>query len=397
MIARMASPYRWVVLAVSVVAFVQTHLHRLGFAALIPIFVADLGLSYAAAGTIQTAYFWTYTVTQVPIGLIVDRFGARRVMLVCMALLGLGAAAFSASTSFAASILARMLVGLGASAVWVPGMRLVSEWFPPRERARATGLISSGGGVGGTLGLLLLPWLATAWGWRWAYGVTVAPALLTLVLIALFVRPGPGSAAPPAGPGNLAAVLRVRPLWPLNLMVFFSYGAHFSFLTFLPSFLVSALGASKPEAGLVTGLITGGTIVSWPLAGWLSDRQGRRKPLTILGQGAAVAGPAVFALVVPHLALAGAAITALVMGLLIGGMILPFVMTVELVEPALAGTAAGVTNASCFVGAMVLPIVLGRVVDVTGGFTAAFLVAAGLQLAALGCCLRVRETGRRAW
>ena len=68
-----------------------------------------------------------------------------------MALLAAGAGAFAVSGGFTSAILARMLVGLGAAAVWVPGMRLVTEWFPVEERARATGMMSAGGGIGGTL------------------------------------------------------------------------------------------------------------------------------------------------------------------------------------------------------------------------------------------------------
>lgn len=77
----MATPHRSVILAVIVVAFMQTHLYRMAFAPLIPTFVADLGLTYAAAGTIQAAYFWTYALVQVPIGVIADRWGVWRVML----------------------------------------------------------------------------------------------------------------------------------------------------------------------------------------------------------------------------------------------------------------------------------------------------------------------------
>jgi len=225
--------YRWAVLAVTIVAFMQTHLHRLAFASLIPIFVADLGLTYAAAGTIQTAYFWTYALAQVPIGLLTDRWGARRVMLVCSAVLGLGALAFAASTTYAALLLSRMLVGLGAAAVWVPGMLLITQWFPASERGRAAGLMSAGGGVGGTLGLVLVPVLAATLGWRMAYGVTLVPALITLGLIALLIRGRrDGEAAPArrAGAGSLRRVLAVRAMWPLNINVIFSYGGYFSFM-----------------------------------------------------------------------------------------------------------------------------------------------------------------------
>lgn len=387
------SAYRWVILAVSVVGFIQTHLHRMAFAPLIPTFVADLGLSYAAAGAIQTAYFWTYTAVQVPIGVIADRWGSRRVMAACMLVLALGALAFAASGTYVESIAARMLVGLGAAAVWVPSMRLVSEWFPERERGRVTGLVSAGGGIGGTLGFLLIPWLAALWGWRTAYGALAVPALLTLALIALLLPRGRGDGAAGGTRGSLMRVLATRALWPFNLSVLFAYGGYFSFITFLPAFLVAVLGLSQPQAGVVTSLITAGTIVSWPLAGFLSDRLGRRKPVYLVSQAASVAVCVVFAVVVPGLSATGAAVAALVAGLLVGGMIIPFVMIVELFPPELAATAAGVTNASCFVGGMILPIVLGRVVDVTGSFAVAFLVAGGVQAVALAIGLFVRETG----
>lgn len=72
----------------------------------------------------------------------------------------------------------------------------------------------------------------------------------------------------------------------------------------------------------------------------------------------------------------------------------PFVMIVELFPPALAATAAGVTNTASFAGGMIFPIVLGRVLDVTGSFPAAFLVAGGVQTIAFILALFVAETGR---
>jgi len=78
----MSTPYRWIVLAVAVIAFMQTHLHRMAFTPLIPRFVVDLGLTYAGAGVIQTSYFWTYAIAQIPVGIVADRWGIRRVMIV---------------------------------------------------------------------------------------------------------------------------------------------------------------------------------------------------------------------------------------------------------------------------------------------------------------------------
>jgi MFS transporter, ACS family, glucarate transporter len=391
--------YRWVVLAVTVLAFMQTHVHRMAFAPLIPTFVDDLGLTYAAAGTIQTAYFWTYAVAQIPIGLVADRWGARRVMLASMAVLVAGALVFAASASYAGSIAARMLVGLGATAVGVQGMRLISEWFPAAERGRATGIMSSGGGIGGTLGFVLVPVIASAVGWRAGYALLALPAVVTLLAIAVGLRAS-GTVAPPArggGQGSLRRVLATRALWPLNAAVLCSYGGYFSFVTFVPAFLVRRLGMSDTQAGLVTGLVTAGTILSWPLAGALSDRFGRRKPIYLVSQTASALVCVAFALLGPSVPWLAVAALALAAGLLIGGMILPFVVVVELFPPEQAATAAGVTNAACFVGGMVLPIVLGRVVDVSGSFAAAFLVAAAVQGLALFFAAFVAETGGRRY
>jgi MFS family permease len=391
----MPSTYRWVILALTIVGFMQTHLHRMAFAPLIPFFVTDLGLTYAAAGTIQTAYFWTYALVQVPIGMVADRWGPRRVMVACMVVLAGGALAFAAATSYGGSIAARMLIGLGAAAVWVPGMRLISEWFPAAERGRATGLMSSGGGLGATLGLVLVPWLAGAVGWRAGYAMLAAPAFVTAVLLACFVRTA-GGVAPVAGPrGRLTRVLASKALWPFNVSVCLSFGGYFSFITFLPASLVKGMGFTPAEAGLTTSLITAATIVSWPLTGALSDRLGVRKPFYQASQAVSVLACLAFAWPVPILPPAAAMVVALLTGLLVGGMILPFVMIVDLFPRDLAATAAGVGNSACFVGAMVLPIVLGRVVDLTGSFAPAFLVAGVVQFLALVAGCFVIETGSR--
>jgi nitrate/nitrite transporter NarK len=218
--------------------------------------------------------------------------------------------------------------------------------------------------------------------------------VITLALIALLARPSAATGAPSRGDSRrLQRVLATRAIWPFNLTVLFAYGGYFSFITFLPSFLVTGMKLSRPEAGLVTALITAGTIVSWPAAGAISDRVGRRKPIYLLSQVASVATCIAFAVLVPRLGMAGAMVVALTAGVLTGGMILPFVMIIELFPAELAGTAAGVTNAACFVGGMVLPIILGRVVDVTGSFTAAFFLAAAVQGLALVSGLFLRETG----
>ncbi len=399
---------RWLVLGVCILGFVQSYLHRFGFAPLIPNFIADLGITYAAAGTIMSAYFWTYGAVQVPVGILTDRWGARRVMLLFLSLLLAGALAFTLSASYAESLLARCLIGLGAAAAWLPGLSLINQWFAPNERGRAAGLLSAGGGVGGTTALLLIPLLAERFGWRVGYGLMLIPVALTLILVFLVIpsrpadstRPAERIAPPPAGgqdAGPLAAlarVLRAPAMWPFNIAVFFSYGAYIGLVTWLPTFLVKDEGLSRATAGLVTGLMTACTIVSWPMAGLLSDRLGRRKPVYLWTQGVTAVACIGFALIVPHGGVLGAGAVAVLTGLGLGGIIVPFVMVTELFPPDLGGTASGVVNTFCFIGALVIPVGLGYILDLTGSFPAAFLGCAAMQCLGVLSAACTKETGR---
>jgi len=393
------SRHRWVILGVCLLGFMQVHIHRVGFAPLIPTFMGDLGITYAAAATIMTAYFWTYTAAQVPVGVLADRLGPRRMMLTFLSLLVVGAIAFPLSRGYAQSLVARGLIGLGAAGIWLPGLRLIHEWFPPQERGRATGLFSAGGGIGGTTALVLVPALAEHFGWRWGYAMTLLPLLTTLALIYLLVRPGPlAERRLPAADSRstttvLKDVLGVAAVWPINVAVFFSFGAFIALVTFLPAFLVRQEGLTPGRAGLVTGLITAGTVVSWPLAGFISDWIGRRKVIYVFSQGMCVLSCLAFALLVPGTGWAGAALVALLTGLMLGGLVTPFVMVVELFPSHLIGTASGVVNTFCFAGSLLIPVLIGKILDVSGSFPAAFTVCAVFEALALASAAFTRETG----
>lgn len=392
---------RWIVLGVCLLGFMQAHIHRVGFAPLIPTFMTDLGISYAAAATIMTAYFWTYTVAQLPVGVLTDGLGPRRMMLISLAVLALGVVTFPLSQSYAQSLVTRGLVGLGASGIWLPGLRLVHEWFPPQERGRATGLFSAGGGVGGTLALMLVPVLADRLGWRWGYAMTLVPLLAAFALIYGFVGPGPlaerraKAAAPRSTAAALKEVAGSPALWSINVAVLFSYGAFIALVTFLPAFLQRQEGLGPGRAGFVTGLVTAGTVISWPLAGFVSDWMGRRKAIYLFSQGMCVLACLTFALLVPGRGLAVAAAVALFAGLMLGGLVTPFVMVVDLFPADLIGTASGVVNTFCFVGSLLIPVLVGKILDVSGSFPAAFGACAAFEALALVSAAFTRETGLR--
>ena len=102
-----------------------------------------------------------------------------------------------------------------------------------------------------------------------------------------------------------------------------------------------------------------------------------------------------FAFVVPGRGAAMAAITAALTGLLLGGLITPFVMVTELVPPRLMGTASGMVNLFSFAGGLAVPVALGWALDRTGSFPAAFAACAGFEAVALAIACFTRESGGR--
>jgi sugar phosphate permease len=234
------------------------------------------------------------------------------------------------------------------------------------------------------------------------------------MLIVLLVRgsegqgDGGGGRQAPAGPetsfpgssrgggtlGALWQVLANRDIWPLSIAMLFFNGGYFSLITWTPVFVVRQLGGTQSEAGSVTSLITAAHIVSWPLLGLLTDRLGRRKLVVQMSLASGCLVSLGFALVVPGFPLWGAGAIALAAGFVMGGMILPTVMAVEIFPRELAGTVASVVNTFFFIGALTIPVLLGRLVDLTGSLPLAFVAAGAVQALALVPAAFIREPGR---
>ena len=269
----------WLAVAVLVFAFAQVHLHRVAFAILIPTFTKNFHFTYFESGIIMSAFFWSHAAVQIPVGIFSDKYGANRVVKVCVTILAIGVIAFVLSHNIIEFLISRILMGLGG-ALLVPGVSIIRKDIHPRNHGLAVGIITAGGAFGGTVGLILISFLIGIWGWRFSYAITIIPIVLALLLVALFITPA--AVTDKSGDKIIkkpkllySNVIRNPVLWLLSFSVLFFFGAYFSFLTWLPSFLVERFNASNYQAGLITSLATAGTIISWPLSGFLADRLDR--------------------------------------------------------------------------------------------------------------------------
>lgn len=160
-----------------------SYLLRTVNAVISPDLTGDLGLSAADLGLLTSAYFLTFGVAQIPLGIALDRFGPRRVEGALLVLAALGAAAFATGDSLAELGFARGLIGLGVSACLMAGLKGFAMWYPPERQSSMTGFIMAAGALGALTASAPLEALLPVLGWRGVFWIIAAAALATAAFI----------------------------------------------------------------------------------------------------------------------------------------------------------------------------------------------------------------------
>ena len=330
---------------------------------------ADLDLTYTMSGSITSVYFVGYAIGQVPWGSLADRIGSRRVMVANILGIAVSTILFGFAQGFWQAALARLVAGLLGAGVFVPGVRLVSGWFPPEERGTALGILSIGGSVGLISSSTLSPYIATIIGWR---GTIMGIGLLGLTLTAvLWVTLKDNEADERAGgDGDLRDVLADRSFWALGVIQMARLGANYVFIAWLPLLLREEFGMSLVAAGTTFSLFNITGMISNPIGGIISDRLGEKSVLLVSFAALAAASFA-FTLVEGGLPMYA---VILVIGWFINFVRSPsFALIPRLYGVERAGRVSGVQNAFASIGALVLPFLIGYIRDTTASYWAGWI------------------------
>src|SRR3954469_4393385 len=175
-----------------------SYVYRAVNAVLGPGLAAEFGLSATQLGLLTGIYFLSFGLFQIPLGLLLDRFGPRRVNGTLLVLAAAGALAFSLAGSFESLVLARALIGLGVSACLMASIQAFVLWFPPERTATMIALAYSMGGLGALTASLPFEFALRSYDWRQIFHVFAAATLALAAVFALVVpeHPGPRRAAP---------------------------------------------------------------------------------------------------------------------------------------------------------------------------------------------------------
>jgi MFS transporter, ACS family, D-galactonate transporter len=365
---------------------------------------AAFGISFSTFGILAAAYNYTYALCQLPIGVILDKFGIRRVGRVSISIWSVASFAAALAPSVPWLFGARLLLGVGESPIFPSSAKAVGRWFPPEERSLATSLFDSAAKFSSALGVPILGLLLVWMGWRWSFAATGIISVLYLLLFnAVYRDPGDDphlsavelahiNAAKDAESAREAAAHEgpSLPLWTLLRqrkvigMVLGFGGYNYTFymlLTWLPTYLSMTLHIDLKHSFLYTGfpwlvgtladLLIGGLLADGLIQrGWNASRV--RKVILV---GGTACGLGILGATTAH----GAVSALLWISLSIGGLSAASAIgwsVPSLIAPrSSVGSVGGIINFSNQASGIVASILTGYLVDTLHSFVWAFGVA----------------------
>jgi MFS family permease len=353
-----------------------------------PLLKDQLGVDAGQMGVLLSSFFWSYALAQPLAGIIAQKFEIRWVLASGL-LVWAGATILCGLAGGFASLLAlRLAMGLGESVIFPANARLLAEHAPNHQRGLANAVISMGMFLGPASGTLAGGLILARFGWHAVFLCLGAISLLWLGpwMVTPLPRsePPPASAAAPESPG-FAEILRQRSLWGISIGQFcYSYSPYL-LLTWLPLFLVKAEHFSLTAMAWIGAAVPASQAAGAGLSGALSDRWIRRGGATTLVRKTfmlgGMAGCGVLLLMAAYASrslvapcLCGAA--------LCSGAMSPMTFTVgqTLAGPQAAGRWMGVQNLVGNLAGISAPMITGFVVQTTGSFRPAFLIAASMSV-----------------
>src|SRR6476646_3842623 len=367
---------------------------------------AAFGISAVTFGYLSSAYNWTYAALQLPSGLLLDKFGVRRVGCISTILWGIASFGAAVSTGVGGFLSARLLLGIGEAPTFPGNSKAIGYWFPKQERSLATAIFDSMAKFSSAIGVPVLGILLLHFGWRWSFAATGFISILYFVLFYAFYR-NPSEdkqlsdaerqfiAKGGAQPEDRAKAEKGAPFWYLlrqrrvcGLALGFA-GYNYTFyllLTWLPSYFLAVQHVDLLHSVVYTSVPwLMATLTDLVVGGWLVDTLIQRgwNPVRVR-QVVLIGGTSL------GLGILGTAYTQSAAGALfwisisIGGLSAasPVGWSIpSLIAPKESvGTVGGILNFSNQLAAIAAPIVTGYVVQATHSFAWAFVAATAILL-----------------
>ena len=379
------TPFKlWVTLALLAVAALIGFVDRINISAALAVdpFKDHFNLTNLDRGWINSAFFWSYALFQIPMGLIVDRYGVKRPYAICFTVWCLASAAIGLMPALWGLILMRLIIG-AAEAVVVPATyRWIRNNFHPDNSGTAVGFYMLGAKFGPAIGAPLAAWLIMTSNWQMMFVVTGIAGLLWLIpwmLLAKDDLPRGGEKAAKKKAGSVIPFRNIlaSPLIWGTLVINFCYN-YFTFfcMTWMPSYLVEQRGLSLTEMGLYTFYSFAGIAIVALAAGWSADKIIQRYGNPVLVRKVFVVAGFAIASTVLLGARAESVETALFWNVVsLSGLGLTTannlaLCSLTLIPAPIVGQVKGFQNVASSLAGIVAPLITGWLLHVSGSYVA---------------------------
>ncbi|MER5438456.1 MFS transporter [Streptomyces sp. NPDC002790] len=408
---------RWLTLALIVALIVINYIDRSAISYAVEPLTEAFGISKSQYGLISSAFSIGYMVFAFMAGPLVDRYGARRILLVGVAIWSLVTAVTPIAGSFIGLFVTRIILGAGEGPGFPAASRTVSRWLPQKERGIALAMVG-GVAVSGSLliGGPLVSQLIAVLTWKGMFWVLAGLGVLWFAIAYALLKntPEEHSGVSESERAHIAAgqldeertstgrvqwrpILTNRNLW-IIAVGYFAWGFMFwGFMYWLPDYLSSEFQLSITEVGLFTVAPWAAGIVGALIGGVITDRVfartgSERSRLTIMGTALLLSGAALIPIfTAPSLTVAVTFISIGVgLGFVTGG--IWWVAAID-AAPSQPGVAAGFADAAFALSGIVAPSVMGFIVSVTGSFSSGFVVMTVLAVIGAGAMLVLPKRG----
>lgn len=368
-----------------------------------PLIRHDLGLSVSAMGLLLSAFLWAYAFSQLPVGLLIDRFGPRTLQTWGLAVWSSAQLACGLVSSTPQFAIARAVLGAGEAPQFPAGARVVRDWFSATQRGRATGIFTCGSQIGTGLAAPLLTGLMISFGWRWMFLIMgLLGYVVAVVWFCLYRDPAQVELTEEEDAFRLDGKPKVEAIritmvewrglfrspttWALVVGYFGVIYVNWLFNTWMPGYLqierhmsIAHVGwaAAIPYIFAVIGSVTAGYLIDFLASHGVGLTSSRKLPLCsfLILETAFV----VLAAVTPSNSIAIASLSgALFCGTAASAC--AWALVSVLAPPACTGSLGSLQNCGGYIGGACAPMVTGFIVQASGSFVPALYVGAAMSL-----------------
>lgn len=400
---------RWRIFLAILFLMAVNYIDRASLSVAMPLISKEFGLSPTAQGLLLSSFFWTYALMQIPGGMLADRFKPRLMIAASTMLWGFFQAIAAGSTSFLTLLITRLGLGAAEAPLYPAGAKLNAMWLTSTERGRGATLLDGGAPLGAALGSIIIAALISGLGsWRMSFVIAGVGTIVAGAWCWFYIRNTPrehpgvneaeaehiraahqaeDAAATPSAGGHVLNFFRYRSIWGMCLG-WMGFSVMFTgFIAWLPSYLLASYGFNIKTMGGASFLIYISGFIGEMVAGWLSDQWKARGATTnrvyrtMFGIAAVIATSSIFAV---------AYVSDPVVAVVLLGTALFFLRWFGLFWslPAIlggrerAGFVGGTMNLSGQIAGIGVPIIIGVIVQASGGsYFGALMFMAGAGVA----------------